>query len=441
VNRLWLNSLKYHYSPIIAFTLSTIYAAAIALSLLYFKFDFFPLFWLIGMVIVRPLYRSGSFWMEASILLLLYLLARGDAGYLNMYTYLPLVSTVLMLTSYKTDSRFFRLCAPLLVITWLMTLYLASSSGPDLYAMNSKTWFILVCAAVGLVIYTLDSARVYPPVSGRSDVILCSNSGNTAHYARRFMEGMRDAGMPAELHRFHYYEDFSPELSGDNLVVAFPVSGWKPPWPLVSYLARKLPPGRGKPAFVLYTSAGGPENAGVVAWMILTLRGYRVAGRCWATYPMNVVTFRPGTKRMWQAIDKLTPTTGSIDEAGQFGREFARGRQTGLPFIFWPFPLFIAGFLLDNRWTNVFLYRNRSWKRRCTRCGLCVSACPSQRLHADEEGYPRAKGTCSLCMLCINICPVNAMQMLFWSEYGQPYVPRWPELVVRKKEYPIDFTF
>jgi ferredoxin len=326
VNRLWLNSLKYHYSPIIAFTLSTIYAAAIALSLLYFKFDFFPLFWLIGMVIVRPLYRSGSFWMEASILLLLYLLARGDAG------------------------------------------------------------------------------------------------------------------MPAELHRFHYYEDFSPELPGDNLVVAFPVSGWKPPWPLVSYLARKLPPGRGKPAFVLYTSAGGPENAGVVAWMILTLRGYRVAGRCWATYPMNVVTFRPGTKRMWQAIDKLTPTTGSIDEAGQFGREFAKGRQTGLPFIFWPFPLFIAGFLLDNRWTNVFLYRNRSWKRRCTRCGLCVSACPSQRLHADEEGYPRAKGTCSLCMLCINICPVNAMQMLFWSEYGQPHVPRWPELVVREKEYPIDLT-
>jgi len=50
------------------------------------------------------------------------------------------------------------------------------------------------------------------------------------------------------------------------------------------------------------------------------------------------------------------------------------------------FPLSIAGFILDNRWTNAFLCRNRSWKRRCTKCGLCVSVCPLQRLHDDDTG-------------------------------------------------------
>jgi ferredoxin len=419
--------------PMVAFILSIAYSAAIAISLLYFNFDFFPLYWFLGMLIVKPLYRSGSFWMEASILLFVYLIARGEAGYLNMYLYLPLISTVLILTSYKTNSRIFKLCVPLLVLFWLVTFYYFSPAGPALDAMNFKTWFILASVVLGLIIYSFDSAQKYPRISGKSDVILCSDSGNTAHYVREFMQGMQDAGMPVKLHRFHYYEDFNPDLSGDNLVIAFPVSGWKPPWPLVSYIVNKLPRGKGKPAFVLYTCAGGPENAGVVAWLLLTLKGYRIVGQGWAMYPMNVVTFRLGTQKMWQAIDKSTPSTDSIEDVRQCGRAFASNRQTGMPFIFWPFPLFIAGFLLDNCWTNVFLYRNKSWKRRCVKCGLCISACPSQRLHKDGAGYPYAKGTCALCLLCVNICPTNAMQMLFWSEYGQPYNPQWPELVVKKK--------
>ena len=36
--------------------------------------------------------------------------------------------------------------------------------------------------------------------------------------------------------------------------------------------------------------------------------------------------------------------------------------------------------------------------------------------------------------LCgINLCPAKAMQMACFTEYGQPYRPRWPELVVKSK--------
>jgi ferredoxin len=425
--------------PTVVFFLSIIYSAVVLLSLVSSSLDAFPIFWLLGMIIVKPLYRSGAYWVEASILLLLYWLARGDAGYRDVYLYLPLVSTVLMLTAYSTGSRVIRLSVLLLVTGWCAAFFVLASKGtnqPVLLhgAQNYKTGFILACTGFGLILYSLDATRKYPRIGPKTDLVLCSNSGNTAHYAREFQQGMQEAGMVVSVHRFHYYQDFHPELTGDNLVVSFPVSGWKPPWPLISYLIRGLPRGKGKPCFVLYTCAGGPENAGIVTWIILTLKGYYVAGRCWAMYPMNVVTLRLGTKGMWESIDKFMPFKAGLTEARQCGKEFAEKQSTGVPFIFWPFPLFVAGFILDNAWINSMLYRNKSWKRRCKKCGLCISACPSQRLYTDAEGYPYAHGTCALCLLCINICPTNAMQLLFWSEYGQPYYPRWPELVITKRD-------
>jgi ferredoxin len=428
----------YKISPNAVFLLTIIYSAVMAVFLVYSNLDFFPIFWLLGMIIVKPLYRSGAYWMEASILLLVYLFVKGEAGYRDMYVYLPLVSTVLMLAAHKTGMRLLKLSVPLVVIGWFMAILNNSPEGlyqgtQLLIALNYKTGFIFACSVLSLVFYGIEGARNYPPMSGKADLILCSHSGNTAHYAREFARGMHGAGMDVKLHRFHYYDEFNPDLTADNLIVAFPVSGWKPPWPLVSYLIKKLPRGGGKPCFVLFTSAGGPENAAIVTWLLLTLKGYRVTGHCWAMYPMNVVTFRLGTKKMWQCIDKLVPFQAGLNEAKQCGQEFAIKGVAGIPFIFWPFPLSIAGFILDNKWTNIFLYRNNSWKRRCTKCGLCISSCPSQRLYKNDAGYPHARGTCSLCLLCINICPTNAMQLLFWSEYGQPYSPRWPELVITKK--------
>ncbi len=96
-------------------------------------------------------------------------------------------------------------------------------------------------------------------------------------------------------------------------------SGWKPPWNLVEYIIRKLPKGGGKPAFILYTYMGGAENAGFIAWLLLKLKGYRVIGRNWAAYPNNVVTLRPGPKRLWRCLDRIFPT----------GRDIAFIRDSG----------------------------------------------------------------------------------------------------------------
>ncbi len=279
--------------------------------------------------------------------------------------------------------------------------------------------------------YAVDTIRqsnsYYPQ---KIDVILCSSSGNTGHYTQKFVDSMQGDGRNVVVHRFHRKEEFNPVLGGDTLVLAFPVSGWKPPWPLTEYLFRNLPRGKGKPAFILYTAAGGPENAGFIAWTLLALKGYRVVGRLWSVYPLNVPTFRLGPKSLWRFIDSLTPFKKDIDLLTTAAKEFSRGERTGLPLVLWPTPLMLIGFLFDNRWINRFLYRTYVWRKRCVGCNFCVNYCPINRF-STESGIPKARGTCSLCFGCVNHCPKNAMQMRFWSEYGQPYKSRWSKFIVK----------
>jgi ferredoxin len=147
-----------------------------------------------------------------------------------------------------------------------------------------------------------------------------------------------------------------------------------------------------------------------------------------------VISWTSISKRLTVYSDRFSPSTVCLEETKLCGQDFVSNKQTGLSLIFRPFPLSIAGLILDNKWTNAFLCRNRSGKRRCTKYGLCVSVCPSQWLH-DDTGppSPHAGGTCALCLPSVNLCPNNAMQILFFSEYCQLHSPRWPELVVKNK--------
>ena len=331
--------------------------------------------------------------------------------------YVCLIATVLASLAFKLSSRFWAVAAWLAIILWFL---LAEESAARIRAIDGV---LLGCAALTLLMGTL------PVFLGRSymprniDVILCSYTGNTAHFTEPLLNATRQKGIEVVEHRFHYYRHFEPDLRGDALVVSFPVIGWKPPWPMLDYLLFRLPWGRGRPAFVIQTSAGGPENAGAVVWLILTLRGYSVLGRASAIYPISLPTVRLGPARLCRWIDSLMPSSVALNSQAQAGHDFTQGRNAGIPFLFWPSPLFLVGMLLDNKLVNI-VYRNHVFRRRCSGCGLCVKYCPTGRLRI-VNGYPKAGLTCALCFSCVNHCPEHAMQMWLFTEYGNPYSPKW----------------
>jgi len=410
------NRLFYYF----IFIISLIYGAGIIYCIETFQYFEYSLFWLTGMVLVTSVYFSFIPAIESCVLFItLWLFFPGTD---KIFISFPLVSAVIIFAGHKAGLRL----SPLFVILWF---FLANKI--PLKEWKPEEYFIFISTLITLIIYFFNNFKTLKPFKN-IDVIFCTYSSNTGHYTKNFIDGLKQAGAEVKEHFFHYSEDFKCDPRGEALVISYPVYGWKTPWHFAEYIIKKLPSGRGKPAFILYTAAGGPENAGVFAYMLLTLKGYRVMGRAWGLYPLNVATFRPLPDRLHRYLDKFVPWKGQIDEVIRYGYEFGEGKVTGYPFIFWPLFMIIVGYLLDNRWVNIFLYRNYVWKRRCVKCGVCIDFCPVKRLYFDDKGYPVTKGTCTLCLGCINLCPKNAMHLMCWTEYGRPYRPRWPEFLKKK---------
>lgn len=388
-------------------------------------------FWLValaalvvGTAIAGLPYSSLALLLETTTIGLTWLVFKSEGHGNTVFFYLPLVAAVLISVSYSAMPLLSPIAATVLTAGWF------TLAGGSFNRLAGTQWFFLAATILMLSIFAASIVLRPRRVPRHLDVLLCSYSSNTAHYTGLFTDAVASAGAKVSIHRFHHYRGFTARYEGDAFLVAFPVIGWKPPWPMLYYLTLRLPWGGGKPAYVIYTAAGGPENAGTFVWLLLTFKGYRVAGRCWCVYPVNVPTVRLGPKALWRWLDSLVPFTRDARGAVNAGRRFVEGKPAGLPFIFWPFFLWIAGVALDNPIIDR-IYRNHAFKKRCNGCGVCVSYCPAKRLRM-VNGRPQAKGTCTLCLGCVNICPTHAMQMWLMTEYGRPYEPKWPSLVVKR---------
>lgn len=396
-----------------------------ALILIVFKIPFpIGMLWS-GLLLPERMYGHSEPTAETASLFIIYLIMK-YVGYTDLIIlFFPLMVTLLLWASWKTTSKWMQFLFSISLLSWMTMagIHLYHTPGILGWCLWSSSWI-----AVGIH-STLLIQQTDKPIKAL-DIILCSFSGHTADFTNLFMKEIKNTRTTCTTHRFHYAHQFQPNLNGDGLALAFPVSGWKPPWTVIAYLLKKIPYGGGKPAFILYTSMGGPDNAGIVAWLLLTLKGYRVQGSQWAFYPNNVPTLRLGFNGFWKWLDRIVPLKKTCENITQSGLNFIQGQRCGHPLIMWPTPFSLLGLLVDNRWFNIVFYRNYIWRWRCIQCGLCIRHCPTQRL-TMHKGYPKAKGTCALCMGCVNLCPKRAMQMLIWTEYGHAYHSRWPQLIVK----------
>jgi ferredoxin len=415
--------------PIFLFFLTAVFVLSTWISIFIFGFVHYLFFWVAAFILCNSIDDSGTALMETTVLLLVWWILWANGYQSPYFMFLPLMVIMTIWAGFQIRSKWAVLLVVLVSGVWLV-----STANTLMHNFNGAALFLWLAAILNLFIYIVRELfqPKYAPFK-TIDLILCSYSGNTGHLAANFQQGLESAGAKVTQHRFHYENEFKADLNGDALVLAFPVIGWKPSWSLMDYLFKELPSGNGKPVFILYSSAGGPENTFWVPWLLLKLKGYRVIGRHWAMYPINVATVRLGTKKFWKWLDSLLPSKKESFVAIQAGKIFALGEKCGLPFILWPFALIIPGVLLDNPWLNRFAYRNWVMRWRCIKCGLCVRTCPVQRLSMPIK-YPKAKGTCILCLNCVNLCPTKAMQMAGFTEYGNQYWPRWPKYVIKNRK-------
>jgi ferredoxin len=413
--------------------LSLIYCAALAYGIHHWHNSLASyLGWLMAAVVVASAAeRSSVFLFEGSAALIIWFVLGGAHYRHQAISMLPIAAMVLAVGVFAFRSRLLSI-----LLLPLGTAWFCAASGLAVKRIGWYGWVTLAAAAIQLALVSRDGSRAPYPPHRIIDLVLCSYSGNTAHCAQTFAQGMKRTGAEVRLHRFHHYPEFDAALDGDALVLAFPVVGWKPPWTLAAWILFKMPKGRGRPAFILYSCAGGPENTSLATWLMLKYRGWRPVGRAWAIYPNNIVTARIGPRALYRFLDRLVPFGIDVRSTENYGEKFALGQPSGQPHLVWPLPLFLIGPFADNKYLNIYPYRNHAWRARCNACGICIRYCPVGRL-SMRKGFPHGKGTCTLCFGCVNLCPTRSMNLVAWTEYGQIYRPKFPGLVVKeRKELP-----
>jgi ferredoxin len=399
-------------------------------NIINFNYSWLPIS-IFGIIIASLPYKNKKITLfnEYSFIIILQIILYifGCKTYLVFYS--PLVVLILASLSYKIENKIIVFINWIIMTLWIFSVYYLIKK----YNIDLIEILIILFNTVLLTISSITVFSRSKIIPKNVDVILCSYTGNTAHYNNLFIDGIKKQGNKVNIFRFHYYKDFKPDLTGDSLVISFPIFGCKPPHQLLDYLIFKLQNGKGKPAFILYTSFGGSENAGILVWFILTLKGYRVIGRNSGIYPMNVNFLRQGPKKIWSWIDLILPTKNNINNQMKTGENFAKGLSTGLPFILLPSPFFLITILFENKHINV-LIKNYIFKKRCNGCGICINFCPSERLKM-VNGYPKSKGTCTICFGCVNICPKNAMRLSFISiQFKNTYDSKYKKYIIKNKK-------
>lgn len=243
-------------------------------------------------------------------------------------------------------------------------------------------------------------------------LIWFSGTGGTKRAAGALETALTDLG--ARVSSIRICKGAKPaEDSAQMLGVLFPVHAFHEPRPVRDYL-KTLPPGGGKPAFVLAVSGGGdmcPNTASRVAVVRqLARKGYRVDYEGMLVLPSNIgiATGFPLDRLL---LDLLPARAAAI--AASLDREEPRH-----PRILAVDRFFAWSGKLEDRGARLF-GRNIKPGPACTGCGLCRDLCPMGNIRMEGE-RPVFGRACAFCMGCLYSCPAGDLTPRFFKAAKLP---------------------
>ncbi len=249
-------------------------------------------------------------------------------------------------------------------------------------------------------------------MSGLIGIAVFSGTGNTRLVADLLAASLRSRGAPVQvlaiedllMSRGRW--DTSPYV---RIGIGWPVHAWDAPR-IVYDLVRRLPDGRGKPAFT-FRSAGDPFLNGGPPQPLrheLLQRGYAVRREDLFIMPANVLLPYPpavmrqlylkAQRRAEAVADALLQDVPGLDQGPPWHRTLAR-------------PIAAAQKLGAH-------LAGRLWRTTdaCKLCGRCVSRCPTGNIQRDLARVTFG-WHCLLCLRCVYGCPRQAIRPALFSHW------------------------
>lgn len=253
-------------------------------------------------------------------------------------------------------------------------------------------------------------------------ILLFSGTGNTRYAAEMLSRITGD-----EIIQINKVAPENIKLSGQRIVLMFPIYAWGPAPIMVDYF-RRLPQSlieevstRSIPLSIVCT-CGDEAGKGVeVMQSEIEKRGLKPAG-AWTVIMPNVYVLLPGfdvdsrdvsERKLDSAVGRVRQI-GELMLAGDYTFDVMHGPHPALKTSL-VYPLF-------RKWgVN---YRRWHWTKECIGCGKCAAVCPVGNI-AMKGGHPDWGENCLSCLACYHICPTHAVAYGKITEHkGQFYCRR-----------------
>lgn len=226
-----------------------------------------------------------------------------------------------------------------------------------------------------------------------------TGTGNTERLSLLLAKRLEELGCAVDISKIG--KDFTPVLSYDALVIAYPVHAFNSPRPVLDF-ARKLPDAQ-IPLYIMQVS-GEPlslnKSAVLSLARILRRKGYGIKGYFWYIMPYNIIFRHPDgmASRMLRTADSRINGDARII----FSLSEHRWKVGIIARI-------VSSALKVEHPAALFIGRGFSVGDSCIGCGLCARVCPIGNIKM-EKGRPVFGNDCTICMGCSFNCPEDAIR-------------------------------